>query len=359
MAYVPKSKVSVKETSGGEFIERYSRKPYTGMYMELSNGRYYIGSNILKRGPELIVAQEPTTRKFGDTRDFKKHTILNKTIFNRLKKYKQIPISNSFPSEEDYTRGYYNRYFAKRINSQYDYFEINKITHSSLSSKKEEYDYNLYNVGVIKWALKGNTRKINNLQVQLAEKSFPFISRFFRKLNEYERPEVIENQIAEPGELVYRNNISKEYVGPYHIHPVQGPMVGAKHVSEPHETLVFVTDIPQRTDGGPVSFDAIFDGLYEEYLKELERQRNIESIGTTTDKFGNIITVDQFGNEVSLITDAPDVGPVDDTPVVDGDINRPPGPPDDFSSGETSSSPPPPPPPPPPGPPGGRRGGFY
>ena len=68
--------------------------------------------------------------------------------------------------------------------------------------------------------------------------------------------------------------------------------------------------------------------------------------------------MDQFGNELSLITDAPDVGPVDDTPVVDGDINRPPGPPDDFSSGETSSSPPPPPPPPP-GPPGGRRGGFY
>ena len=29
----------------------------------------------------------------------------------------------------------------------------------------------------------------------------------------------------------------QEYIGPYHIHPNKGPMVGSKHVNAAHESL--------------------------------------------------------------------------------------------------------------------------
>ena len=48
---------------------------------------------------------------------------------------------------------------------------------------------------------------------------------------------VKENLYAEPGEFLLEGTM-KEYVGPYHLHPTKGPMVGAKHVQEPHSRLV-------------------------------------------------------------------------------------------------------------------------
>ena len=49
--------------------------------------------------------------------------------------------------------------------------------------------------------------------------------------------EVKENLYAEPGEFLLEGT-NKEYVGPYHLHPTKGPMVGAKHIDEPHSRLV-------------------------------------------------------------------------------------------------------------------------
>jgi|TARA_R100000479_G_C6386298_1_gene203132 uncharacterized membrane protein YgcG len=48
---------------------------------------------------------------------------------------------------------------------------------------------------------------------------------------------VQENLYANPGEFLLEGTM-KEYVGPYHLHPTKGPMVGAKHVQEPHSRLV-------------------------------------------------------------------------------------------------------------------------
>ena len=53
------------------------------------------------------------------------------------------------------------------------------------------------------------------------------------KLND----KVRENLYAEPGEFLLEGTM-KEYVGPYHLHPTKGPMVGAKHIQEPHSRLV-------------------------------------------------------------------------------------------------------------------------
>ena len=187
MAYLPKSKVNIKETPGGEFVERATRKPYTGKYIETSEGKYYAGNNPLTLGPELVIP-EPQRDNFGNSKDFKKHTILNKSIYEKLKKYKDIPTSKSIPTEKDYERGYYTRYFAKKINSQINYFEIDNKTFTSISTRKTEYDYNLYQVGSIRWALVGEVEKINNLQLTIVERRFPHVSTLFSVLNEFQRP---------------------------------------------------------------------------------------------------------------------------------------------------------------------------
>jgi len=54
---------------------------------------------------------------------------------------------------------------------------------------------------------------------------------------EYSEPKVKENLYANPGEFLLKGT-NREYVGFYHIHPIKGPMVGAKHVSTPHSKLV-------------------------------------------------------------------------------------------------------------------------
>ena len=238
MAYLPKSKVNIKETPGGEFVERATRKPYTGKYIETSEGKYYAGNNPLTLGSELVIP-EPQRNNFGNSRDFKKHTILNKNIYNNLKKFKQVPSFKTIPTEKDYERGYYTRYFAIRINSNLNYFEIEQEVFTSISTRKTEYDYNLYQVGSILWTLTGDVEKTNNLQLTLVERRFPRISVLFPVLNEFKKVEdrSIENLSTNGGELYYKDG--SEYKGLYHIHPEKGPMVGAVHIKDQHDILYY------------------------------------------------------------------------------------------------------------------------
>ena len=40
MAYLPKSKVKVKNTPGGEFIYKLTKKDYMGSFIETSDGKF-------------------------------------------------------------------------------------------------------------------------------------------------------------------------------------------------------------------------------------------------------------------------------------------------------------------------------
>ena len=114
MAYFPKSKINIKETTGDEFIYSSTRKPYIGPYIEFSDGSYYAGKNPRKLG-EKIERPEEIPSTFGNSKDFFKHSIIKSNIYNKLKKHKLIPTSKNKPTEKDYERGNYKRYLAKRI----------------------------------------------------------------------------------------------------------------------------------------------------------------------------------------------------------------------------------------------------
>ena len=53
--YIPKSKYKKpKSTSGGDFVELESKKPYKGFYIETYKGKYYAGKTPEENGPELV-----------------------------------------------------------------------------------------------------------------------------------------------------------------------------------------------------------------------------------------------------------------------------------------------------------------
>ena len=236
MAYIPKSKVNILNTPGNEFIKKFGGEGYVGKYMELSNGKYYAGSDPSNLGEELIIPLAPN--QLNNTIDSVLYSNLRPRKAKFLSKVESIYPSKSIPTEEDYERGYFNRYFAKKVNELQNYIEIDIDVFNSITQQKNQYDFRLYEVGSVTWNLKNGTRRPNFINLQLLERTFPFVSLIFPKLDEFERIDGILT--TQGGELYYENG--KEYIGPYHLHEGK-PMVGPTHIEEPHATLVYSKDL--------------------------------------------------------------------------------------------------------------------
>ena len=63
MAYIPESKINKLNTPGGEFIIKSTNQGYVGDYIELSNGKFYVGSDPKQLNEELIIVQLINTVK--------------------------------------------------------------------------------------------------------------------------------------------------------------------------------------------------------------------------------------------------------------------------------------------------------
>lgn len=225
MSYIPKSKTQVLQTSGGEFVYKRTRKPYKGDYTVTSEGKYYVGSNNFKLTTELSKT-ESAPLNFTKTKTNLKYNILQPSKFKFLKKLKSIATVKPEPTEKDYEKLKFTRYFTKKINSQFGYIEINKEIYDSIRNKKPEYDHNLYQVGKVEWALVGNTQTINKNTLLLLEEENPGISMMFNVLNEYKSgkslpiesdpyyklPEEEDNEPKSPEDFIKKKNFIKHEI---------------------------------------------------------------------------------------------------------------------------------------------------
>ena len=143
MTYIPKSKLNIKETNGQEFQLISNKKAYVGRYMQLSNGKIFAGSDPLNPGGELEPINVPINN-LGYSRDVRIYKALKPEISSYVGKIKDIPFSKNTPTEDNYSNGYFTRYFVKKINQNNFYKEISKEVYNSLKKKKSEYDINLY-----------------------------------------------------------------------------------------------------------------------------------------------------------------------------------------------------------------------
>ena len=137
MPYIPKSRVNILEAQEGQFIFIKTQKPYTGPYIKRSDGRYYAGSDPYTSdySTELIIPL-PSTNAFPKSYNTDKYTSIKMSIKKGLLKKESIPHTRVTPTEEDYEKFKYTRYFAKRVNSQLSYFEISKETYLDIKNRR-------------------------------------------------------------------------------------------------------------------------------------------------------------------------------------------------------------------------------
>ena len=259
--YIPKSQISKKTTNGGLLIYKSDNTPFIGKYIKTSKNKYYAGHSNTRVGAELILSNSVSPEVSNNiistqTKANRKFSLYKKEIKNFLSKTKKPPTFKSIPSEVDYIKGFYRRYFLTRINEN-KYIEISKKVFESIKSKKGEYDHNLYKIGSLVWNIKGdNVHKLNSLSIIKTQRSFPNIFTLFPILNEFLRPSsnVRENLETKGNELYFSDGT--EYIGFYHIHPIQGPMVGATHSSTPHSKLYYTNQLPKFPDRSYEEFAA-------------------------------------------------------------------------------------------------------
>ena len=251
MAYLPKSKYSVKTTHGGELVYKNKQNTfYIGDYIIASNGKYHAGTSNIKLGPELIIPEEPSAgeqeKMQGTGKDVKKHKIFKKKIKKFLLETQQIPRDKPLPTDKEYEQGFFKRYFTKRINGN-EYIEINKKTFDDIKAKKPKYDYNLYEIGSITWHLIGNVYKKNSITITNKQKYYPHIKDYFPILDEHSLGEPLyQSHLYTEGNELYTSK-GREYIGDYHIHTT-GPMMGPIHTDQPHERLYYISKLSAPPD---------------------------------------------------------------------------------------------------------------
>ena len=241
------------------------------------------------------------------------NTVISNSVYNNLKPgiFKKLnknksPIATKIrPTDEDYNKGSYIRYFAKRSNSLNDYFEINESTYNSISQGKSQFDINLYRVFNIRWSLGENAEDINTNIVSRYERSLPGIKNLFSNSTEYAR--VVKNNLyTEGNELYYKD--STEYIGEYHIHPIKGPMEGPQHTQDSHSNLYYSYELGLSKEDPPLQNDTPEDqqtGLFQTigsnnyYIKENRFGIYAEVIDTLSDPHTVIYTSETYSKLVT------------------------------------------------------------
>ena len=133
---IPKSKIKENlYTSGNEFVEKGSYKPYKGYYYSL--GEQYFSGKTFNPNALEIIRQSPETNKVGSFgADILKYFYAaSPLIQNALTSPTEIRGIKFTPTQEDINRGYANRYFVKKQNSNpIAITEVSEETYNSLTN---------------------------------------------------------------------------------------------------------------------------------------------------------------------------------------------------------------------------------
>ena len=139
------------------------------------------------------------------------------------------------------------RYFSVKQNENL-FLEIDERTSSNLAKHNNKWDWETYATFRVQWTIKGKEEDVFNANLSAVALKEKDLARFLNRggfsqflRGEYLKfwmGEVQENLNTNGGEYLLPNG--KEYIGPYHIHPTKGAMVGATHISSPHSKLTLI-----------------------------------------------------------------------------------------------------------------------
>jgi hypothetical protein len=149
MNYILPSNIVRKFTNGGEYVERSTGKNYVGPYVTINERFYFSGENMSETSIELVPVPSPVdlppVNEYDFYSNFKNYDI---------KSFKPLYYSHNPPSQKDYEKGSYRRYFAKNnLIKVGGITEIDYITFTDLIKKNGTYDYHKYSPFYIQWDL--------------------------------------------------------------------------------------------------------------------------------------------------------------------------------------------------------------
>tara|TARA_R110000822_G_scaffold252762_1_gene379394 strand:- start:234 stop:1187 length:954 start_codon:yes stop_codon:yes gene_type:complete len=314
MAYIPKSQIKANQfTSGHEWYYVKNNSSYIGNYYLLSNGKAFTGNNpndppndeIVKIAPiqssqsDMDYSNTPLSVEYADNwdgytfeqqtqnaKDLELYGILTDIDYNLIRSKPQN-ISTK-PSLENYETGLFKRYFVTKIN-QFEFIEINQETYDNMVSQNPVWMWEDYIPFSLNWYIKGDIDRVfnnNKGSIFLAEKDInrkgleDYLSKNYLEYFEYSEA---NNLTTNGGELITLTGV--DYVGPYHVNKIQGPMVGAIHtqssgsIGEEHNPLLYKR----------FYISQIVDVLNQEGVVETGETQNIEyrsSISTNNSSTG-------------------------------------------------------------------------
>jgi len=240
--YIPPSQYKTGFYSNGEY--RFGLDPYIGPYWELVNGDTFAGEKPSDTPQQIYLIKSSLPGEeidFTDVGEEEEKSITILTQSDKVKKVaRKIPLPYVLiPSQQEIDNGNIERYFAKR-NDINTYLEISPTTYDQIIKRSEKVSWDLYGVTSINWLISGdsfNIIKINKNIVLNRESLLNWVnfSQIFKN-NYLQFYQGVQENLYTEGEE-YKTKDNKEYIGPYHIHPEKGPMVGEKHIKTPHDYL--------------------------------------------------------------------------------------------------------------------------
>jgi hypothetical protein len=190
--YYPKSQISTPlYTNGNEFL--LNGRNYIGNYWINSEGNNYTGKSPQNPPNNLLtpILSNPTNNKipssyYEDNRIY--YQSKNKTF--ELSAPLPPITSITFPTEDDYQTGEFQRYFARKRN-EFKYIEINSDTYKKYVDEDQGVQWQLYAPIQISWILTGKQEKVYNtnknivLLYQQQNNIFGFFESFRGKFTKY------------------------------------------------------------------------------------------------------------------------------------------------------------------------------
>ena len=248
MQYIPENNIIKGFESTGEFYINKTTSLYYGPYWTLLDGTPYTGITFSKTSRLLI----PISDIFPDKPEADPNLTTDDddgTIFNLLNStFRDLPQPyNLILNDSQKRKDSIIRYFTKKSNS-FEYFEINGQDFNLIKQRSMNIAWDRYSVVKIPWNIRGNTFSVNKANESIVKEiENKESSRFpngklwlnFSKIFKNNYLQYYQETITDLTTLgnEYKTSDGKEYIGPYHIHPDKGPMVGAVHVSTPHKYL--------------------------------------------------------------------------------------------------------------------------
>lgn len=171
--YYPKSEIlSVKYTSGAEYVVKTTRVPYTGYYYATNDGRFFSGKEYSAATVELI----------EDSGGFSVNQSTSPTFYYPM------------PNEADYNKGSFTRYVTKRVNSGLETItEVNEAEFNRTSRDP------LYITAKFSWKITGPLHDdlsdpnypiygiidTNKRTLDVVEKTIKGVKNYFKNLSQY------------------------------------------------------------------------------------------------------------------------------------------------------------------------------